>query len=1052
MTEQRKNLIKLISAVIIILLLPVLFFRFIGEDPAKKAANSTRQIAVVNEDTGVLSDEVKADDEDDQSAQFGKEVAAVLGERPDYSWTVVNRSAAETGLKSKKYDAIVYIPSDFSKNILSYDKERPQKATLEFSIQDNLNAVNKEKVQRELEDAQKTMNKKMSALYWNFVSQKVDNIRGEFDKIVNKESEFQNVMYNFYKPSSNDLAGEIKRQKDLIDELKKSMNEAQGTTKEKASTAEEAKNTLKDFVDTVERYKEYQENQKKLLLAAQDSTQQQIQTGLDAISAQQKANQFSEQMSGLSTGISQVKTQLGIAGLAMNDAKKARQDQVPLQEMGMAKIQSDLIKDYRDNVLNQVYGLLVDAREPITDGNESETDDQDPKEVDPEELKIDLEKQREELKNIAADIKDISDNLKEPEKEEPTPEDPGTENPGTDEPSTDNPDKPDDGNNTNPDDTQGDNGNNDNSSDTGKDGQTDGNNQDQDQQQGTDGQEQNGDASNGESDSGQTETGTSAEQTASSHSALQFIQLANEDGTGDSGGDGGTTEPGNEDQPGNDDISDIAKAKEQLSKASERIKKIEEELKEKEDKHNEELYKKIEELNGQIDDLKDEIDELNQQHEKVFSEGIYKTIYDLESKNQLGFTKPLKSKNISNLMKYYKYLSVYDLVLSGTIDSTAKTNAIDGQQGNVKSVLAIKPEESASWENLKNNTMQTDEDIDNFINGMTEFADNYGSYIRDSQAGVLDELTKISESASKASEQLVTGAAQESATFNNDGLSGTMALSVQDTVGQEVLQMSDVMGSLSERQSGIIDYTTNMQQSVNDVQTKADTLNNNWGKNVASTKLVRSDVYGILGNTLVDGQNNGYVYDYLANPLKISGQVPEEKIQTVPPVVILVIILISSLLIGYFSSYYQNAPLLVKGALFGILNILVGLMISLFGLNIYSLPDDQTIKWSVFTILLLVASSAFIRAAFRFGSIPGWVASAAMILFYVAPLIDLIMPNFTFEDPVSKVYIDIQYGTGHLFTMGISVLLIITLIAAALPLVIRLIAEKTAEIDETYEA
>ncbi|MBT9249116.1 type VII secretion protein EsaA [Bacillus halotolerans] len=1069
MTEQRKNLIKLISAVIIILLLPVLFFRFIGEDPAKKAANSTRQIAVVNEDTGVLSDEVKADDEDDQSAQFGKEVAAVLGERPDYSWTVVNRSAAETGLKSKKYDAIVYIPSDFSKNILSYDKERPQKATLEFSIQDNLNAVNKEKVQRELEDAQKTMNKKMSALYWNFVSQKVDNIRGEFDKIVNKESEFQNVMYNFYKPSSNDLAGEIKRQKDLIDELKKSMNEAQGTTKEKASTAEEAKNTLKDFVDTVERYKEYQENQKKLLLAAQDSTQQQIQTGLDAISAQQKANQFSEQMSGLSTGISQVKTQLGQTSTVLAGAQQIREGQVPQQELGMANIQSNLIDQYqaasRQTALNQVYKLLIETREYLTDepppdnssdgdnqDNQDNSNDKDPKE-DPEELKIDLEKQREELKIIAADIQDISDNLKEPEKEEPAPE---------------NPDHPDDGSSPNPDDTQGDTGNNDNSSDTGKDGQTDGNNQNQDQQQGTDGQEQNGDASHGESDSGQTETGTSAEQAASSDSALQFIQLANEDGTGS---DGDTTEPGNEDQPGNDDISDIAKAKEQLSKASERIKQIEEELKEKETAHNEELKKKLEELEEQMDGLNDEIEDLKgkvkelegklenlEAKRKRELEGIYRdmhnAIQELENKDQLTFTNAIyiNKENIDTAMRYYKFLSVYDSVLSGTIDSTAKTNAIDGQQGNVKSVLAIKPEESASWEDLKNNTMQTDEDIDNFINGMTEFADNYGSYIRDSQAGVLDELTKISESASKASEQLVTGAAQESATFNNDGLSGTMALSVQDTVGQEVLQMSDVMGSLSERQSGIIDYTTNMQQSVNDVQTKADTLNNNWGKNVASTKLVRSDVYGILGNTLVDGQNNGYVYDYLANPLKISGQVPEEKIQTVPPVVILVIILISSLLIGYFSSYYQNAPLLVKGALFGILNILVGLMISLFGLNIYSLPDDQTIKWSVFTILLLVASSAFIRAAFRFGSIPGWVASAAMILFYVAPLIDLIMPNFTFEDPVSKVYIDIQYGTGHLFTMGISVLLIITLIAAALPLVIRLIAEKTAESDETYEA
>ncbi|TII16494.1 type VII secretion protein EsaA [Bacillus stercoris] len=1074
MTEQRKSLIKLISAVIIILLLPVLFFRFIGDDPTKKAVNSTRQIAVVNEDTGVLSDEVKSDEED-KSAQFGKEVAAVLGERPDYSWTVVNRSAAETGLASKKYDAIVYIPSDFSKNILSYDKDHPQKATLEFSIQDNLNAVNKEKVQRELEDAQKTMNKKMSALYWNFVSQKVDNIRGEFDKIVNKESEFQNVMYNFYKPSSNDLAGEIKQQKDLIDELKKSMNEAQGTTKEKASTAEEAKNTLKEFIDTVERYKEYQENQKKLLLAAQDSTQQQIRTGLDAIQAQQKANQFSERMSGLATGISQAKTQLGQTSNVLANAQQIREGQVPQQELGMAKIQSDLIDQYqaasRQAALNQVYELLVPARQALTvakgddpvidDGSDNNDKDKDPKEEDPEELKIDLEKQREELKNIAADIQDISDNLKEPEKEDPTPEDPGTE---PDDPPTDNPEKPDDGGSTKPDDTQGDTGNDNNSSDAGNDGQTDGGTQDQEQQQGTDGQEQTG----GASDSGKTETGASAEQTASSDSALQLIKLANEDGTGDSGdtGSGGdTTGPGDQDQPGNGDISDIAKAKEQLSKASERIKQIEEQLKEKETAHNEELKKKLEELKEQMDGLNDEIDDLKDKVKKLEGklenleakrkrefEGIHSAIRELENKDQLQFSGEINTESISALMRYYKYLSVYDSVLSGTIDSTAKAGAINGQQGNVNSVLALTPEESASWEALKNNTMQTDEDINSFIDGMTKFADDYSGYIRDSQAGVLDELTNISESAAKATEQLVTGATQESATFSNDGLSGTMALNVQDTVGQEVLQMSDMMGSLSDRQSGIIDYTTNMQQSVNDVQAKADTLNNNWGKNVASTKLVRNDVYGILGNTLVDGQNNGYVYDYLANPLKISGEVPEEKTQTVPPVVILVIVLISSLLIGYFSSYYQNAPLLVKGALFGILNILVGLMISLFGLNIYSLPDDQTIKWSVFTILLLVASSAFIRTAFRFGSIPGWVASAAMILFYVAPLIDLIMPNFTFEDPVSKVYIDIQYGTGHLFTMGITVLLIITVIAAALPLIIRLMAEHTAESDETYEA
>ncbi|MCY7808179.1 type VII secretion protein EsaA [Bacillus spizizenii] len=1076
MTEQRKSLIKLISAVIIILLLPVLFFRFIGDDPTKKAVNSTRQIAVVNEDTGVLSDEVKSDEED-KSAQFGKEVATVLGERPNYSWTVVNRSAAETGLASKKYDAIVYIPSDFSKNILSYDKDHPQKATLEFSIQDNLNAVNKEKVQRELEDAQKTMNKKMSALYWNFVSQKVDNIRGEFDKIVNKESEFQNVMYNFYKPSSNDLAGEIKQQKDLIDELKKSMNEAQGTTKEKASTAEEAKNTLKDFIDTVERYKEYQENQKKLLLAAQDSTQQQIQTGLDAITAQQKANQFSERMSGLATGISLAKTQLGLASLAVDNAKKSRQDQVPLQEMGMKKIENDMfsaflsryksqyqaIKYHNLNQLQQnIEKLRLSLFKPKEGGEkEDEEDTSDNKDntdkEDIEDIKLDLEKQRDELKNVATEINDISEGLKEPEQENPTT--PAGEEPSTDDSS--NTEEPSNDNSTSDDQpTKEDTG-------SAEESTQDNGSQNDVQTNIETGQEHQ------ESSNNAPEQDTNTENAGVSKTDFSLIKLADE-----TDGSSQNDRPQGDGADGETDISD---AKKRLNEAAIKLKEIENVLHEKQEEHNNKLEKHIDGLNQEIKDLNTTVSKLNDQivdlTKKLVDFDInvnnaYGLIYDLEDeiiqalqsrgyvdqKEKLTsiFSSRIQTDNISNLMKYYNSLNLYKSTLNDNLDLGSMTiisgEVIQEQDGNVKSVLALTPAESASWEDLKNNTMQTDEDINSFIDGMTKFTEDYSGFIRDTQAGVLDELTKISESAAKATEQLVTGTTQEAATFSNDGLSGTMALSVQDTVGQEVLQMSDMMGSLSDRQSGIIDYTTNMQQSVNDVQAKADTLNNNWGKNVASTKLVRNDVYGILGNTLVDGQNNGYVYDYLANPLKISGEVPEEKIQTVPPVVILVIVLISSLLIGYFSSYYQNAPLLVKGALFGILNILVGLMISLFGLNIYSLPDDQTIKWSVFTILLLVASSAFIRTAFRFGSIPGWVASAAMILFYVAPLIDLIMPNFTFEDPVSKVYIDIQYGTGHLFTMGITVLLIITVIAAALPLIIRMMAEHTAESDETYEA
>ena len=72
MTEQQKSTLKIISAIVTIILLPVLFFHFIGENPTKKVSNATREIAVVNEDTGVLKDDGTVD----QDALLGNEISA----------------------------------------------------------------------------------------------------------------------------------------------------------------------------------------------------------------------------------------------------------------------------------------------------------------------------------------------------------------------------------------------------------------------------------------------------------------------------------------------------------------------------------------------------------------------------------------------------------------------------------------------------------------------------------------------------------------------------------------------------------------------------------------------------------------------------------------------------------------------------------------------------------------------------------------------------------------------------------------------------------------
>ncbi|MCY8436959.1 type VII secretion protein EsaA [Bacillus haynesii] len=999
MTEQQKSTLKIISAIVTIILLPVLFFHFIGENPTKKVSNATREIAVVNEDTGILKDDGTVD----QDALLGNEISASLVDRPDYKWTVVNRSAAESGLAEKQYDAIVYIPSDFSQNILSYNHERPQKAELEFKIQDQLDAVNKEKVQRELQDAQKTVSKKMSSLYWRFVKQGVKKVRKEFDSIVNKESEFQNAMYNFYKPSSNNLAGEVERQKEMIDRLKESINETEGTSKERHASVEESKKQLDSFVDNVNQYKQYQEKQSELLQAAQADSEGQIQDGLTVIKEKQSsvANRFSDKMNGMTRAFGSLQNQFGLAVNSNDNLQEYRYNWVPQNQLGkISTLQSELISNYkreaRQVTINNIESnsdMLKYRAELFKSDNKETPKDEDPgddgkddsgEDDDNKNIEINLDDETAELEKISKELEELSNNIQTQNKEEPEPPSSGEA-----------------GDNTSLDPVDKD--------------QSDENNVD---------------------------------------------DTNNED------------PPSAGESPGEQDGNNLEELKKELNNISVNIADVKSNIDQKTREHNEELKKKIDnldekvtKLNDKIDELNDTVDKLNkkfkEERDKDF-ENICNNIIKLEKElkdydinpevKQVFKNQDFVNRDINQLMDYYNLLSVYHATVTGKFkaSSSLEEGMLQNSKDKVDTVLRVDEDENTKWENLKNNMLATSEDIEAYTTDMTDFVKSYGDFISEKQTDVLNELSTISERANAVSEQLRNPEGAGTAVMQGDATDGTMVISMQDTLGNDILQLSNMLGSLSETQSGVIEYTGNIQESVNDVQKKADTLNSNWGQNVATTKLIRGDVYGILGNAF--GGNDGYVYDHLASPVKISGDVPESKAQNVPPVVILVIVMLSSLLIGYFSHHYQNAPLLVRGALFGILNIIVGLMISLFGLNIYSLADDQAVMWSVFTILLLVASSAIIRTAFMLGSIAGGIATAAMVLFYVAPLLDLAMPNFSFNNPVSTVYMSIQYGTGSQFALGIGALILITIIAIAVPFIVDFAKSRTEESETDHDA
>ncbi|UYO35064.1 type VII secretion protein EsaA [Bacillus zhangzhouensis] len=958
MTEQQKSSIKIVSTMILILVLPVLFFHLIGDDPAKQKKNATRNIAVVNEDMGAS--------ESENTARFGQDVVAALSERPDYTWTVVNRSAAENGLKNRKYDAVLYIPSDFSKNVLSYDKDHPEKASIQFSIQDQLNAVNKEKVQRELENAQKKMNEQMSTLYWSFVSQEIGNVREEFEHIVDKEVEFQNTMYNFYKPNSNKLSDAVQQQKKQIVELKNAMTDSQKQYKDGLSTTEEAKNQLKDFVKAVDQYQQYQDKQKDLLIKAQSASQKQIQQGLKQLAdiQNQNARSFSDQMGGLKTDINGVQSQLKTTDSAIQSVQKSREDAIPKQSTGLKELlqesQKELIsnyeklylEDYRNKIsalltkLNAKRDQLLAETEPSGDSSNDEPSDRDNEKS--EEIGINLDEETNELSKISTKMNDLADQLADQE-------------------------------------------------------------------------------------------------------APPTIE--------------GEKDRDNDENPAQPDTGSTNSSKDDLKTLSTRLDEVKKKIQEKAAAHNDELKDKVRQLSKELKNLSEKIDELDDRYNVIPNEiknqesSILSKVKELKRINSpigVAFGDKLfeekfdtKSTDTKKLMEYSNQLSQLEMMIANVYQLSNNSSLLDGKEEKIQSILSIKKEETENWDSLKNQMLTSNDDVSTFIDEMQKFSDGYAEYITTQQASMEQELQTIYESADNVAEQM---ADQGDAVYTAELAGSSIVVSAQDSIGQEVLRLSENMSSLTDRQKRVADYTNNIEESVTTVQEKADTLNENWSKNVVATKLVQQDLKGILGNTLSDQGNSNYVYNHLANPLKISGDVPEEKTQTVPPVVILVIVMISSLLIGFFSSYYASAPMLVKGALFGILNLLVGLMISLFGLNIYKLTDDQAIQWSIFTILLLVACSAFIRTAFLFGSIAGWMAATALIFFFVAPLIDLVMPNFHFTNPVTDVYLSIQYGNGDTFGMGVTGLVILTVLFMVVPLVEKLWKDKTEDRDVTHEA
>ncbi|MFG6495824.1 type VII secretion protein EsaA [Fictibacillus sp. UD] len=948
MTNSWKYRIKMFLAIAIILVFPQLFMHFIGDNPMQAKANGTRSIAIVNEDLG--------SEEEENPLQLGREVPAILEDGSEYKWTVISRSAADRGLKSNKYDAVVYIPSNFTSNILTYNEAQPTKADFQYTVQSQLTAVNKEKILRELDFAGNRLNKQMTSLYWNYVSQDMEDVRKEFDRILEKEIEFQTTMISFYKPSSGELAAELQRQKDMLVQLQSSMKQADETSPKRAGNLEQFEQTLSSFVQYVEVYKEYQGNQQKLLSEAQQQNLMFINTGKESFAARQSESRqvFSEQGDKFIANMSGINELLEGNNQSISILNDERYKQVDRQKSEMATIHNDIIDAYiqqqQQTELLQLEGEISRVRAGIGGGGSGEGGE--------------------------------------------------SENPGN----PTNPDIP---------------------IDTG------------------------------------TPISPSFEEelnklTEISEQSLQIINVLQS-----------LPEP-------RDPI--IIKSIEDLTNLSNRLNEVKERIKNKGNQdgwkieydkllqayeslllnRNEilEVNKKLVESNNNLMNANKKLKENNS---KLFEEIRAKELVLLDLNKNLNpaiFTPALVDGKLDGVLSYYGLLTKYESVLKRSGASTKETVLGNADLNNrVQQALNVSEDEKEKWDELQTKFPVTQQEMKGLGNSFSTFKQDYQISLDEQQQELMGNIDSIEESANNVLMKLQEIQSNEPLPTGE----GSQLITNQQSINQEVAMINDLMASIGERQASVVNYTGELQGRVNSVQKDATVLNEKWTTNVESTKLVRDDVFNVLGNTYLDGQSNGYVYEYLANPLKVTGNNPQlesEAVKAVPPVVILIVILISGLLIGYFSHYFSPLPFLVKNSIFGLLNLIVGLVISLFGLEIYSLSNTNSIQFSIFTILLLTAASTLVRSAFNIGSFVGWMASIGLILFFVSPLLALAAPNFQYEDPMSAVYMSIQYGADNDYRIGCFFLIGLIAILSLIPYAVHLWRKppKKNNTDQAHEA
>lgn len=1034
-------------------------------DPSKTlapAATKIAHLALVNEDQG--------SDVSGQRLNLGNQIAPLFSDQDDYEWQTVSRSSADDGLKNGDYQAVFYIPSDFTNNIFTYSRQKPKAAVISYQANPKLTAEETAKVQAEFQKVKGTLNQQFSQIYWRVISDQLSYIRGNFSDVLNKDKQYLQAMSDFYKPSSRNMAQVFDAQLNQINELLNETKQTSGNVSEQQTTLTDTKSQVSKQLDALNKLSDQMNQQIQALEKTRDTNKQLVD---DAISTSQNnlkdlINAFNNgmenplstdvtienpldsghELTGLNNLIDGANTSLtDINATANNQFKDIARD-YPNEPITSVE---DLVKNlnasknsisaitnpdntsHSKNVFGQVTALSDSAQDLY--GKGLTLSDQVKKLYEDAYGKSDQKKSLSDLVNdyytqardnynvaydfyqdayVTTDQKtslyDMVNNLYQDAYV--------TTNQKTSLFDMVN-----------------------------------------DYYHQADGLYQQADKFYKQADSlytfYKTIKSSQVNQVISDIDSLEHttkpIENQNTQWDGES-----------------DILNEIEKTQALIGGANGLAKKLA--------NLNEDLDSNLNKINNDAvydgkslfmnPDSKKDYDESSLKLYQQLLNNTYNSLKELDTvvttlpneptapadPNLKAPTDPKLEKPVDPSLEKPEFqleepedpnLQTPKLETPELAPPTDPTDAIKTALGNVTNWIDLsngKFTSSVTSLGTIRTTAQTVDQSQTLSSTKKTIQDKYSSAINqysdalDNQKSELGKVENTLTSNMNNAQQQVAAISKPlvvkdpDPTF--DDVDNGFALSFKSNTFDQLNTIDEALQSVSSSQSAILKSSKDVQSMVNGVQDDANQLSGSWGQNINATAQLGRAIAQTLGNTGEPGNRNQNAYQQLTSPVNLAGQkigaantvtpntdqksASDETVPVQQPFLTLLSILVASILTGFFSYHYRKLSLTANTLISVLLALVSSSAIIYYGIAQYGLEGSAAIMWSIFTLGLIAVMSAWIREAYQLSEIVGVLVMTAMIVLFTLPLLRNSVDRFAFQNPATDVYLAIAYGPDYL--------------------------------------